>query len=90
MISLCFIILSILGVQVIPPYMSQVLDEGLGGGDWWLTTCGTSAFAGTYQFMMEWEDCKAWCSDISMGTSGKSFQFSDIRGMDEMECVRAR
>ena len=83
-------IVSILSVQAIPPDMTQVLDEDLGGADWWLTTCGTTAFAGSYQFIMEWEDCKAWCSDISLGTSGKSFQFSDIRDMDEMECMRTK
>ena len=87
--SLFLIVASILTVQALSFNTSHVPDEGLGGSEWWITSCGGTAFAGSYQFMMEWEECKAWCSDISLGSTGKSFQFSDIRDVDEMECVRA-
>ena len=46
-------------------------------------------FAGFYQTMMEWEMCKTWYSDISVGGSGTSFQFSDLRDEDEGSCVKA-
>ena len=34
---------------------------------------------------MEWEKCKAWCNDITIGSSGEAFQFAHIVASDEME-----
>ena len=83
------VLTSLLGIQALPFNVSHAIDEeGLGGNEWWVTTCGNSVFAGSYRDMMDWESCKTWCSDISLGATGASFTFSDLRDEDEATCVR--
>ena len=85
-----FLLASLLTVQALPFNVSHAQDEkGLGGDVWWVTTCGNTLFAGSYKEMMEWESCKTWCSDISLGGDiGESFTFSDLRDEDEGLCVK--
>ena len=75
-------------VQAAPFNVSHAADQGLGGSSWWLTSCGDTLFAGSWRDIMEWEKCKAWCNDITIGSSGDAFQFAHIVDSDEMECVR--
>ena len=75
-------------VQGAPFNVSHAADQGLGGASWWLTSCGSTLFAGSWMDIMEWEMCEAWCNDITVGANGEAFQFAHIVDSDEMECVR--
>merc|ERR1712241_1285132 len=74
--------------QGAPFNVSHAADQGLGGASWWLTSCGSTLFAGSWMDIMEWEMCEAWCNDITVGANGAAFQFAHIVDSDEMECVR--
>ena len=83
-------LVSLVTANAFPLNVSHAIDEeGLGGNQFWIKSCSNTVFAGFYQTMMEWEMCKTWYSDILVGGSGTSFQFSDLRDEDEGSCVKA-
>merc|ERR1719330_1790382 len=56
---------------------------------YWSAECGGRTYVGSYTLMMDWADCKDYCTYFPHSVElGHIFSFADITDVDTMECLR--
>ena len=56
---------------------------------YWSAECGDRTYVGSYTLMMDWAQCRDYCSYFPHAAElGHTFHFADILDTDTMECLR--
>ena len=56
---------------------------------YWSAECGGRTYVGSYTLMMDWAQCRDYCSYFPHAAElGHTFSFADITDVDTMECLR--
>jgi len=70
---------------------AEVLPDvkGSSAPAYWSAQCGDKTFAASYTLMMDWAQCRDYCTYFPHSVElGHTFSFADILDADTMECLR--